>query len=74
MTALFLPLFFRLKETDDFKTICECSEFGAIAVIVEMSEHFEVNDKCTFEEWVKYGKFRFSEMGTNLKKNLPLII
>ena len=55
--SLIFTLFFRLKETDDFKTICECSEFGAIAVIVEMSEHFEVNDKCTFEEWVKYGKW-----------------
>jgi len=50
----------RLKETDDFKTICECSEFGAIAVIVEMSEHFEVNDKCTFEELVKYGGIAIS--------------
>lgn len=43
-----------MVETDAEKTTCECSEFGAIAVIVEMSEKFEIIDKCSIEEIVKY--------------------
>ncbi len=41
-------------ETDGNHTICECSEFGAIAVVREMSEPFEVFDKCDLEAIVKY--------------------
>ncbi len=43
-----------LVKTDDVKTTCECSEFGAMAVVIEMSEKFSVNDKCFIEEIIKY--------------------
>ena len=54
------PFLYRLVETNSDKTTCECSEFGAIAVIVEMSEKFEVNDKCPGLEILKYIGIGFS--------------
>ena len=44
----------RLVSTDESKTVCECSKFGAIALILEMSEPNEVNDKCEMLNLVKY--------------------
>lgn len=44
----------RLVVTDADKTTCECFRFGAMAVLVEMSDKFEVNDKCFIPEILKY--------------------
>ena len=44
-----------VKETDEEKTTCECSRFGAMAVISEQSEKQELKGKeCGFINFFKY--------------------
>lgn len=54
MTGAWDPAPCVVKETDSIKTTCECSAFGAMVVIAEVSEKFEVNDKCDANEFIKY--------------------